>query len=82
MVSPPTVAKIGLGLATGARGDLVIDLTLTKAPQSTAKENSGTIGGSVDLTPAQVEALRKGKLYVQINSEGAPNGHLLGWLLK
>jgi hypothetical protein len=26
--------------------------------------------------------LKKGKMYIQINSEGAPNGHLLGWLLK
>jgi hypothetical protein len=34
------------------------------------------------LTPAQVDALKAGKLYIQINSEGAPNGHLLGWLLK
>jgi len=82
MASPPTTAKIGLGLATGARGDLILDLTVTKSAQSTAKENSGTIAGSVDLTPPQLEALRKGKLYVQINSEGAPNGHLLGWLLK
>lgn len=82
MVSPPTTAKIGLGVATGARGDLIIDLTVTKSPQSTAKENSGTIAGSVDLTPAQVQALRSGKLYIQVNSEGAPNGHLLGWLLR
>jgi hypothetical protein len=26
--------------------------------------------------------LKAGKVYIQINSEGAPNGHLLGWLLK
>jgi hypothetical protein len=45
MASPPTTAKIGLGLATGARGDLILDLTVTKSPQSTAKENSGTIAG-------------------------------------
>lgn len=80
MVSPPTVAKIGLGLATGARGDLILDLTVTKA--GTPEANSGTIAGSVDLTPDQVNALRQGKLYIQINSERAPNGHLLGWILK
>lgn len=82
MASAATAAKLGLGLITGARGDLILDLRLTKAPQSTPAGTSGTIAGSFDLTPAQVEALRKGKLYIQINSEGAPNGHLLGWLLK
>jgi hypothetical protein len=82
MASPPTAAKLGLGLAPGARLDLLYDLTLTKSPQSTPPGTSGTISGSIDLTPAQVEGLKKGKMYIQINSEGAPNGHLLGWLLK
>ena len=82
MASAPTVAKLGLGLAPGARLDLLYDLTLTKSPQATPPGTSGTIAGSIDLTPAQVDALKKGKMYIQINSEGAPNGHLLGWLLK
>jgi hypothetical protein len=43
---------------------------------------SGSISGSVDLTPAEAEALRKGMIYVQIHSEGAPDGNLRGWLLK
>ena len=81
MASPATVAKVGVGLATGARLDLVYDLTVTKA-QSTPPGTTGTIAGSFDLTPAHVDALKAGKLYIQINSEGAPNGHLLGWLLK
>ena len=82
MASAPTVAKVGVGLATGARLDLVYDLTVTKAPQATPPGTSGTIAGSIELTPAHVDALKAGKLYIQINSEGAPNGHLLGWLLK
>jgi|KBSMisStandDraft_5_1062788.scaffolds.fasta_scaffold143865_1 hypothetical protein len=82
MASPATVAKVGMGLAPGARLDLIYDLTITKAAQATPAGTSGTIAGSFDLTPAQVDALKKGKLYIQINSEGAPNGHLLGWLLK
>src|SRR4029434_4011976 len=61
MASPPTVAKIGQGLTTGARLDLVHDLTLTKSPQSTPPGTSGTIAGSIDLTPAQVDALKAGK---------------------
>jgi hypothetical protein len=82
MASAATAAKLGMGLATGARLDLVYDLTITKSPQATPPGTSGTIAGSFDLTPAQVDALKAGKLYIQINSEGAPNGHLLGWLLK
>ena len=82
MAAPPTVAKVGLGLTTGARLDLILDLQLTKSATSTPPGTSGTIAGSFDLTPAQVEALKAGKLYIQINSESAPNGHLLGWLLK
>ena len=82
MASAATVAKLGLGLVAGARLDLIHDLTLTKAPQGTPPGTSGTIAGSIELTPAQVDALKAGKFYIQINSEGAPNGHLLGWLLK
>jgi hypothetical protein len=82
LASAATVAKVGLGLAPGARLDLILDLTLTKAPQATPPGTSGTIAGTFDLTPAQLDGLKKGKIYIQINSEGAPNGHLLGWLLK
>jgi CHRD domain-containing protein len=43
---------------------------------------SGAIDGSVELTPGQVDALKKGRFYIQVHSEGMPSGHLLGWLLK
>ena len=82
MASAATVAKVGLGILTGTRQDLILDLTMTKNPASTPPGTSGTIAGAFDLTPAQVDGLKQGKLYIQINSEGAPNGHLLGWLLK
>ena len=82
MASQPTVAKVGLGLAPGARLDLILDLQLTKSTTSTPPGTSGTIAGTFELTPAQLDGLKKGKLYIQINSESAPNGHLLGWLLK
>jgi len=78
MASPATVAHLCLGQITGARGDSVFDLTVSK----TGDGKTGTIAGAFDLSPQQVEALRKGRFYVQIHSEGAPNGHLLGWLLK
>jgi hypothetical protein len=88
MASDATTAMLGLGLVKGARGDKIFDLTVTKSPQAEPAGTSGTIAGSFDLTPAQVDALKTGKLYIQINSTGtnnnagAPNGHLLGWILK
>jgi hypothetical protein len=78
MASPATVAHLCLGQLPGVRGDTVFDLTVSKAGDGT----SGTIAGNFDLTPEQVDALKKGRFYVQIHSEGAPNGHLLGWLLS
>lgn len=78
MASPATVAHLYLGPVTGVRGDSVFDVTVSK----TGDGKSGTIAGTFDLTPEQIDALKKGRFYVQIHSEGAPNGHLLGWLLK
>jgi hypothetical protein len=88
MASEATTAMLGLGLVTGARGDKIYDLTVTKTAGADPAGTSGTIAGSFDLTPAQVDALKAGKLYIQINStgtnnnQGVPNGHLLGWILK
>ncbi len=42
----------------------------------------GSITGTLSLTAEQVESLRKGKLYIQIHSEKAPDGNLWGWLLR
>jgi CHRD domain len=75
MPSAATAAKIHRGLTTGVRGSPFLDLTVTKA-------SKGTISGSFDLTPEQVQYLKQGKLYIQINSEKAPDGTLWGWLLK
>ena len=73
--SAATAAKIHRGLTTGVRGSPFLDLTVTKAAK-------GTISGSFDLTPEQVQYLKQGKLYIQIDSEKAPDGTLWGWLLK
>ena len=72
--SPATVARIHLA-TRGIRGPAILDLTVTKA-------TSGSISGSLDLTPAQVEELRKSRFYVQLHSERAPDGNLWGWLLR
>ena len=66
------------GQVTGVRGTSIFDLTVSKTGTGT----SGTISGTVDLTTEQVDALKKGRLYVQLHSEGVPDGHLMGWLLK
>lgn len=72
--SPATIAQLHLG-PKGIRGPAVFDLTITHTA-------SGTIGGSIELSPAQVEDLRNGRFYVQIHSEKAPDGNLWGWLLR
>jgi hypothetical protein len=70
--SPATVARIHLA-PRGMRGPSILELTASKG-------TSGTISGSVELTPRQVEALDKGSLYIQLHSEKAPEGNLWGWL--
>ena len=78
LAAPATVARLHQGVAKGARGAAITDLTISKAA-------SGMLSGSVDLTPPQVEALRQGKLYIQLHSEkGSPpdGSNLWGWFLK
>ena len=41
---------------------------------------NGTFKGTVTLSPAQAAAFVKGLLYVQVQSEKAPDGNLWGWL--
>ena len=72
--SAATMAHVHQGTATGVRGAKVLDLTVTKAME-------GSVSGTFELTPEQLEALKKGKWYVQIHSEKAPDGNLWGWLL-
>lgn len=75
LLSPATTAQVHRGSATGVRGPVIFDLTVSRAV-------AGTLTGSVDLTASQEEDLRKGRLYIQIASEKAPDGNLWGWLLK
>lgn len=85
--APATAARLHQGISKGARGKAIADLTITKAA-------SGTISGTVNLTPEQVEALKVGKIYLQVHSErGIPveqgkvqpevdNSNLWGWFLR
>ena len=75
MRSAATAADLRQSKTTGVRGAVIHELT-------TSKDMAGNISGSADLTPAEVDALKKGLLYVVVRSSGAPDGNLWGWLLK
>jgi len=73
--SAATTASLHTSVVPGIKGPVIGDLTISKA-------TSGSITGSIELTPQQLTSLRKGGLYVQIHSEKAPDGVLWGWLSK
>jgi hypothetical protein len=78
LAAPATVARLHRGIAKGARGAAVADLTVTQA-------DAGKLSGAVDLTAEQVEALKQGKLYIQLHTQKGvpPDGRTLwGWFLK
>jgi hypothetical protein len=74
--SPATLAKVHKG-KPGIRGPAVLDLKVAPGPGG---GTSGTISGTLDLTPQQVADLDQKWLYVQLYSEKAPEGNLWGWL--
>jgi hypothetical protein len=76
--SPVTIAKIHKGPARGVRGPEILDLRVSSGAGG---GTAGTFEGTFDLTPVQLGDLEKGRLYVQIHSEKAPDGNLWGWLL-
>jgi hypothetical protein len=69
-----TTAEIYDGPGIGIPGSKAFDLSVTQ-------DRSGMIWGSLTLTRKQVAELRAGHFYVQINSQKAPDGNLIGWLL-
>ena len=78
--SNATEAHLFLSPVTGVPGKQILDLDVTKS-------TSGAVSGNFALTTAQATALRTGKLYVQINSEKAPDsvpwgphGTLWAWI--
>jgi hypothetical protein len=75
LLSPASTANLHIAVAAGVRGPAVADVTIPKA-------TSGTITGSVELTPPQIENFKKGGLYLEIHSEKAPEGVIWGWFVK
>ena len=75
--SAATTAQLHKGPVRGVRGPNIFDLAVAKSAEPT----SGTLSGTFDLTPLQITDLEKGRLYIQLHSEKAPDGNLWGWLL-
>ena len=72
-----TSASVHQGVATGARGPAIAELTITPTA-------SGTVSGGIDLTREQRAALLAGHFYIQLHAARgvAPdNAVLWGWLL-
>ena len=73
--SSATTARLHQGPTMGLRGMPFADLMVSKA-------TNGTITGSVALSPEQARALERGRVYLQISSERAPDGNLWGWFVR
>ena len=74
--SPATTVQIHRA-PKGIPGPAIPEFALT-----VTKEQKGAVSGTLELTPDQIADLRNGRLYLQIQSERAPDGNLWGWLLK
>ena len=72
---PATVARLHLAPRAASAVEPFAELTIAKATK-------GTIEGTIELKPNQVEDLKRGRLYIQIHSDKAPDGNLWGWLLN
>ena len=73
--SSATAARLHQGPTMGLRGMPFADLMISKT-------TNGTITGSVALSPEQARALERGRVYLQISSERAPDGNLWGWFVR
>jgi hypothetical protein len=69
MLGMPTAAHLRMGSLPGVRGPI---LALLLAVPS--------LSGTVQLKPEQITAFHDGRLYVEIDSERAPEGDLWGWI--
>jgi hypothetical protein len=74
LLGVPTSAHLLMGSLPGVRGPVIADLAVSPA-------TSGTLSGIVQLNPRQLAALRKSSLYIEIDSDKAPEGDLWGWIM-
>jgi hypothetical protein len=73
MTGNATKGELRAGIGIGVPGPKLFDLTVTAGPE-------GKVFGMVTLSDSQVTQLRRGHVYVQIDSRPAPDGNLQGWL--
>ena len=72
--SPATRAALHRGPAVALRGPAIHDLTVSSG-------TSGLLTAEVTLSPEELAALEAGQIYIQIDTELAPEGNIWGWLL-
>lgn len=72
-----TGAQLRMGHAVGVRGPAVHDLEVVA---TNADGTAGTIAGRVELGRQTFEALAQGRLYIQLDSEAAPDGNLWAFI--
>lgn len=72
--SSATEAAMYSGEGIGVPGPLLLPLRLSG-------QSAGSFEGSFSLNGKQLAALKRGHVYVQVNSQKAPEGNLWGWLL-
>ena len=77
LVSPATEVQVHRA-RPGLRGPAVAGLELVVEGDG----RTGSVQGSLSLDASLEQALRAGELYVQLASEGNPDGVLRGWLLS
>lgn len=74
LLGPVTSADLHMGAAVGVRGPVIHALDVEG-------QTEGEVMATLSLSRAEVAALRAGRLYIQLQSESAPDGNLWGWLL-
>lgn len=71
---PATKAHLSTSKGAGIPGVPFAELTVEG-------DAAGKVTGQVKLDQNQLTALKNGRLYIRIDSEKMPSGHLWGWLL-
>ncbi len=74
LLAVPTGAHLHMGSLPGVRGPRIADLTVSH-------DTTGKLSGTVQLNSHQLAALHKGGLYIEIDSDKAPEGDLWGWIM-
>ena len=71
--SRATGAYLNMGLAKGVPGEAIGTLEVTK-------DMHGALSGTVRLSADAISALKKGALYIQLDSKKSPEGNSWAWL--